>query len=80
MAVTGTIFGHDVLYTGDHWCWRDTGLPVEPIVKRSCPQCGAVPTPEGYDPCIGYVEGAVSVCCGHGSEQGYIVWPNKEER
>lgn len=33
--------------------------------KRPCPVCGEGPTPEGYDPCVGYLPGARFVCCGH---------------
>lgn len=35
-----------------------------------CPKCKEPPTPEGYDACIGYVEGVTSACCGHGVKQG----------
>ena len=31
------------------------------------------PTPEGHDACIGHIDGAVSACCGHGMEKGYIM-------
>ena len=32
------------------------------------------PTKEGYDACLGYIEGAMSACCGHGVEKGYVKW------
>ena len=33
--------------------------------KWPCRACGGQRTPEGYDPCIGWLEGAQHVCCGH---------------
>ncbi|GAA5819510.1 MAG: conserved hypothetical protein partial [Methanobrevibacter sp. CfCl-M3] len=38
--------------------------------SRPCLRCGKLPTQEGYDQCIGYVERAQYVCCGHGKEYG----------
>lgn len=32
-----------------------------------------MPTKEGYDACIGYVEGVKSACCGHGIEKSYTI-------
>jgi hypothetical protein len=31
------------------------------------------PTKEGYDNCLGHIEGVASACCGHGVEIPYIV-------
>jgi hypothetical protein len=44
--------------------------------KRPCVRCGQMPSSEGYDSCIGYVEGADYVCCGHGKEPGIIMLKN----
>lgn len=38
--------------------------PYPPV--RACIECNMVPTPEGYDACLGYLPGIVSACCGHG--------------
>ena len=76
MTATGIIFGRDAFYDNE-WRWLDTRLPVHPIT-RLCPKCSMPPTLEGYDPCIGHVGGAVSVCCGHGRERGHIKWGNDE--
>lgn len=46
------------------WYYIDTGLPVDEV--RECVRCGKIPTPEGYDACLGYIEGVTSACCGHG--------------
>lgn len=44
----------------------------EPFTKtRPCIRCGKL-TPEGYDACLGYIEGAKKACCGHGVKEGYI--------
>ncbi|KZX13492.1 hypothetical protein [Methanobrevibacter filiformis] len=44
--------------------------------SRPCTKCGQMPTSEGHDSCIGYVEGADYVCCGHGKEHGIIMLKN----
>ena len=51
-------------YNSNTWLYCDTNKPEDEM--RPCARCGKPPTPEGYDACIGYVEGAISVCCGHG--------------
>jgi len=33
--------------------------------KWPCRVCGGQRTPEGYDPCVGWLPGAQHVCCGH---------------
>jgi len=39
-----------------------------------------MPTPEGYDHCLGHIDGAVSACCGHGVEDPYVVYKTNEIR
>ena len=56
--------GHEIEYLAGQWCYSDTGELAE--YDRSCKRCGDLPTAEGYDACIGYIPGALSVCCGHG--------------
>ena len=46
-------------------------------IERPCKRCGCSPTKEGYDACLGYIEGATSACCGHGVEKGFIMYPDK---
>jgi hypothetical protein len=53
-------------------CYADTGESAFGV-DRPCPLCHKMPTPEGYDACLGYIPGARSACCGHGVEYGYIV-------
>ena len=72
MSATGFIRGRPAYYDGTIYRWQDTHAPAGPTwggPERPCPACGELATSEGYDPCIGYVLGASSVCCGHGVEE-----------
>ena len=40
--------------------------------KRACKHCGRLPTPEGYDACLGPIPGDISACCGYGVSEPYI--------
>lgn len=68
--VTGTSRGHKIIYT-DTWRWED-GVSIE--VERPCARCGRMPTSEGYDACLGHIDGATSACCGHGLEDPHVVY------
>lgn len=46
--------------------------------SRPCIRCGKMPTKEGYDACLGHIEGAEFACCGHGLKEGYVKWENGE--
>jgi len=48
------------------WVYDDDGTVADD--SRPCVRCGRHPTPEGYDACLGYIEGATAACCGHGVE------------
>ena len=54
----------------NEWRYLD-GMPIGKEI-RPCAKCGKLPTPEGYDACLGYIEGAKAACCGHGVSEGYI--------
>lgn len=41
--------------------------------SRPCTRCGQYPTIEGYDACLGYIEGAIAACCGHGVNKPYVL-------
>jgi len=62
--------GHPITYRDGSWFYEDTGEPFDD--SRPCIRCGKMPTPEGYDACIGNIPGASSACCGHGVGEGYI--------
>lgn len=71
-----TTFSHDrgwpTYWDGEEWLYVEDNQPIE--VGRRCFNCGQPPTPEGYDDCLGFIEGAWSACCGHGGEEKYIMW------
>ena len=70
------VHGWPVYWLNDEQIWRyaDTGEAVEEVPERPCPRCGKMSTPEGYDACIGYIEGATGACCGHGVSTPMIMW------
>lgn len=74
MTATAHMRGHKVYYdeVADTWCYSDNDEPAQR--ERPCTHCGELPTLEGYDPCLGFVPGAVSACCGHGVEEPYVMW------
>jgi len=73
MAARSFVRGWPIHWTGEEWLYDDTGEPCDDdtIATRPCAHCGRMPTPEGHDACLGHIEGATSVCCGHGIHAGY---------
>lgn len=77
-------YGHGVYFDGENFRYSDNDQlahegselysEINPISKRPCPQCHQLPTKEGHDACLGHLKGVRSACCGHGVEDGYIVW------
>ena len=63
--------GHLTILIDGEWLYEDTRKPVDH--KRPCVRCKRPPTKEGYDACLGHVEGVSSVCCGHGVGKPYSV-------
>jgi len=43
---------------------------------RACPKCGQLQNTDGCDPCIGFLPGVRSACCGHGVQRGFIAFKN----
>jgi len=79
--ITSYSRGHKIYY--DNGIWRysdDNSIAVENKItcERPCARCEKLPTIEGYDACLGHVEGAIHACCGHGVEEGYIVYGEAE--
>lgn len=72
------------------WYFDTSGeiMPIRPIIydnvvagimcnlsdKIPCKTCGCVPTIEGHDGCLGRLPGVAFACCGHGIEEGYVMW------
>jgi len=71
VTARGFIRGHAVEWDGSVWRWSDTNMPVDH--ERPCPACGQIAEPGGPDPCLGWLEGVISACCGHGVEPPYHV-------
>lgn len=62
--ITSTIRGHSVEFIDGKWVYSDTKRTIKK--ERPCIRCGKMPTIDGYDSCIGFIEGILSACCGHG--------------
>lgn len=74
MTATAHIRGHEVYYD-DGWYFVDTGEPV--VGEPPCVSCGLTAEPGGPDPCVGWLPGYISYCCGHGVEEPYGIKGNK---
>lgn len=75
MTVTSYKRGHPYYYDGDKTeYYLDNKEPLN--VERKCVRCLEMPTKEGHDNCIGELPGVKFACCGHGIEQGYIIFNN----
>ncbi len=66
------IRGYLIKYANNKWAYDDTNESIDII--RPCARCGKMPTEEGYDACLGYIEGVKSACCGHGVHKPIIVY------
>lgn len=77
MVARGYVHGHPIEYdeVQQKWVYSDTREPI--TNNRPCKKCGRLPTPEGYDVCLGYLPGVKNACCGHGVDgEGYIQFEN----
>ena len=55
------------------------GNYLEGYGKDSCGHCGLQRTPEGYDGCIGQLDGVMNACCGHGENSvAYVQFSHSE--
>ncbi len=68
--ITSFSRGHKIIFLKGAWFYQDKGESVEN--ERPCKKCKKYPTKEGYDACIGFIQGAKSACCGHGVEKKYV--------
>ena len=80
--ITSHEYGN-LTYTNDngkHWYYCDDNTLAisceKPYIQnfRPCPKCNKMPTEEGYDACLGKIEGAKHACCGHGIQEGFIMY------
>lgn len=65
--------GWEIYYDGACWRYSDDNTLLNENT-RPCKRCGQYPTSEGYDACLGKIEGVSSACCGHGVDPPYFVW------
>ena len=75
MAAKSHVRGHEVVFMDGEWCYADTGELAS--APRPCKRCGKPPTPEGHDACLGKIDGVVAGCCGHGVEEGYLIYKHQ---
>lgn len=73
MTVSAQHNGRPIYCYGERWHYDD---------KPLCPHCNEPQTEDGYDSCIGFIEGAMYACCGHHLKRNaykttaYIMWNN----
>jgi len=72
VAITAYQRGHLITYWKGKWVYADDKTPANK--ERPCKFCGEMPTKKGYDPCLGYIPGVKSACCGHGVDEGFIMY------
>lgn len=75
--VTSYSRGYEIYYNTEDNQWHYTDNDEIASIERPCKRCGCKPTKEGYDACLGHIDGAIHACCGHGVEKGYIMYPDK---
>jgi len=54
----------------EEWLYADTLESTK--TERPCIRCGRMPTRDGHDACLGYLDGVKNACCGHGVIRGYV--------
>jgi len=69
--VRSRIRGWLIIYVNGEWLYADTKTST--AENRPCKRCGVPSTAKGHDACLGTVQGAISACCGHGAERGFIL-------
>lgn len=63
--------GHEIYFNEGLWKYCDTNEVCDD--SRPCKKCNCYPTKEGYDACLGKIEGASNACCGHGVDKPYVM-------
>lgn len=80
LIVTSYFYGHAIHWDeiADGWRYSDNDALIDVEGKRLCPKCKRGPTKDGHDPCIANLPGIISACCGHGVEDGFILFEDDE--
>lgn len=71
--------GHEIELINNVWHYSDTKTPTVidgKYQERPCGHCGKPNTEEGHDGCLGLLPGVINACCGHGTDEGYIMFEN----
>jgi len=76
--ITAHSRGWPIIFENNQWLYLDTKEPIEK--ERPCKHCGKMPTPEGYDACLGFIQGASSACCGHGVTERIVLISSHESK
>lgn len=58
--------GHEIVFDPLNGKWSSPE-------SDNCKECGKPPTDEGYDACLGKIEGVKSACCGHGKTKPILM-------
>lgn len=54
------------------WYYVDSGKIAD--IPRECIRCGRKQTAEGHDACLANLPGVINACCGHGTQDGYVMF------
>jgi len=68
--VTSHSRGNKIYFKADKWYYSEDNTINDD--SKPCKRCGKKPTKEGFDACLGHIEGVTSACCGHGVEESYL--------
>lgn len=56
------------------WKYYEDDTIVNNDNMKKCPVCNSQQTKEGYDACLGHLEGVMFACCGHGVQNPYAIF------
>lgn len=78
MKILTSLQGHEIYWDEEFrvWHYSDDNTLVPDNPQRPCVKCDKLPTKDSHDFCIQNLPGVVNACCGHGVEDGYIIFEN----
>jgi hypothetical protein len=69
--ITSYSRGHKIEYINNKWIYFDNKQLFDD--SRPCKRCGRMPDKDGYDACLGHIQGITAACCGHGVGPPYVI-------
>ena len=69
--ITSGLRGHKIYFKNGQWFYLEDNTPI--TKEKPCIRCGKMPTKEGYDACLGHINGVESACCGHGMTEPIMI-------